>query len=240
MSDEEIISSSESGSDDDDDEIYPVGGAGKSKKKPVKFMENDEDDDVDSEMSGDDKNEDESEVESENGGDEDDSLDGDVYNENEEDARKMLNRNLGNISGEDSDDDDSDDEDDENEDEYFRKFDEKLKTNVISEYHPEMLQHNYEEIEALTTITYVDGVINDPLHQTVPILTKYEKARILGERAKQINSGAKPFVAVDETVIDGYLIALKELEEKKIPFIIRRPLPNGASEYWKLKDLEML
>jgi DNA-directed RNA polymerase subunit K/omega len=62
----------------------------------------------------------------------------------------------------------------------------------------------------------------------------------LGERAKQLNSGAEPFVEIDETMIDGYLIALKEFEEKKIPFIIQRPLPNGACEYWKLKDLEII
>jgi len=41
-------------------------------------------------------------------------------------------------------------------------------------------------------------------------------------------------------MIDGYLIALKELDQKKIPFIIQRPLPNGGSEYWRLCDLEML
>jgi DNA-directed RNA polymerase I, II, and III subunit RPABC2 len=72
------------------------------------------------------------------------------------------------------------------------------------------------------------------------MLTRYEKARVLGERAKQINSGAKPLVKIDENVIDGYLIALKELEEKKIPFIIKRPMPNGGCEYWKLSDLEIL
>jgi DNA-directed RNA polymerase I, II, and III subunit RPABC2 len=41
-------------------------------------------------------------------------------------------------------------------------------------------------------------------------------------------------------MIDGYLIALKEFEEKKIPFIIRRPLPDGTSEYWRLSDLEII
>ena len=41
-------------------------------------------------------------------------------------------------------------------------------------------------------------------------------------------------------MIDGYLIALKEFEEKKTPFIIKRPLPNGGCEYWKLSDLEVL
>jgi DNA-directed RNA polymerase subunit K/omega len=49
-----------------------------------------------------------------------------------------------------------------------------------------------------------------------------------------------PFVKVPEGVIDGYLIALKELEEKKIPFIIRRPLPNRGSEYWHLEDLQII
>jgi hypothetical protein len=33
---------------------------------------------------------------------------------------------------------------------------------------------------------------------------------------------------------------LAEFEQKKIPMIIRRPLPNNASEYWRLQDLEIL
>ena len=41
-------------------------------------------------------------------------------------------------------------------------------------------------------------------------------------------------------MIDGYTIAQKEFEKKKIPFIIRRTLPNGGSEYWKFEDLEIL
>ena len=85
-----------------------------------------------------------------------------------------------------------------------------------------------------------NGVVIDPLHKTLPFITRYEKARILGERAKQLNAGAKPMVEVDINVIDGYLIALKEFEQKKIPFIIKRPLPNGGIEYWKFKDLEVL
>ena len=59
-------------------------------------------------------------------------------------------------------------------------------------------------------------------------------------RAKQLNNGADPFVKVDRGMIDGYTIALKEMEEKKIPFIIARPLPNGGREYWKLQDLELI
>jgi len=138
--------------------------------------------------------------------------------------------------------DDSSDEDDEDDDEnYLQKFDENLKQNVISDHHPEMHQHNYDEIESLCVIVRDShGTVIDPLHKTVPFLTKYEKARILGERAKQINAGAKPFVKIDNNVIDGYLIALAELEQKMIPFIVKRPLPMGGCEYWRLRDLEIL
>jgi len=239
MSDiEENISSSDTDSDYEEDYVPKTVKV----KKPVKFVEDDEDD-VESDTSevAEEKNDDSDNADADSDNADDDSDDGDSDVGDYEEQAKKLKNNIGNASLSDDDDDSEDDEDeDEDEDEYFRKFDEKLKTNVISEYHPEMLQHNYEEIEALTTIQYKNGVIDDPLHKTVPILTKYERARILGERAKQINSGAKPFVAIDETVIDGYVIALKELQEKVIPFIIRRPLPNGACEYWKLRDLEML
>lgn len=229
--DERDISDSSS---DSENENYPVI-TGKS-KKPVKFNYEDDDNESDTTEQLDDKNDDESNVDSDENSESDNDGEGDT--DNDEDAQKQLRSEIGNVSDEDEDDDDDGDEEDE--DEYFRKFDENIKTDIISEYHPEMLQHNYEEIEALTLITYKNGLIDDPIHRTLPFLTKYERARVLGERAKQLNSGAKPFVSVDETVIDGYLIALKELEEKKIPFIIRRPLPNGASEYWKLKDLEIL
>jgi DNA-directed RNA polymerase I, II, and III subunit RPABC2 len=139
------------------------------------------------------------------------------------------------------DEDSSDEEDEDYGTNYLQKLDEEMKRDVILDYHPELVQHNYEEVESLSTIVYDElGVINDPLHQTLPFLTKYEKARILGERAKQINGGAKPFVDLGPEIIDGFIIASAELEQKKIPFIIRRPLMNGGCEYWKLKDLEQL
>jgi DNA-directed RNA polymerase I, II, and III subunit RPABC2 len=136
--------------------------------------------------------------------------------------------------------DDEDDEEEEDED-YLQKLDDHFRQKVIENHHPELKTLNYEEIETLATVVRdKDSTIIDPLHQTLPIMTRYEKARILGERAKQINMGAKPFVEVDESMIDGYLIALKELEQKRMPFIIQRPLPNGGSEYWRISDLEIL
>ena len=134
----------------------------------------------------------------------------------------------------DSDGDDEDDEEEEEDDDnYLQKLDDHVRKKVIEDHHPELRTLNYEEVEALATVI-------DPLHRTIPVLTRYEKARALGERARQINSGARPFIDVDTTMIDGYLIALKELEQKRIPFIIQRPLPNGGSEYWRMADLELL
>jgi DNA-directed RNA polymerase I, II, and III subunit RPABC2 len=142
---------------------------------------------------------------------------------------------------EDDDDEDEDDDDDEEDEDYLQKLDDQFRQKVIENHHPELKTMNYEEIEALATVVRdADSTIIDPLHKTLPVLTRYEKARILGERAKQLNMGAKPFVEVDESMIDGYLIALKELEQKAIPFIIQRPLPHGGSEFWRVSDLEVL
>jgi len=184
-----------------------------------------------------DYDEDEENIVDDENEDEDEPLDDDY----EEGA---IDKILGNAEDDidvDDDNDEDDYEEDENDEDYLKKFDENIKKTIIEDYHPELKQHNYEEIEALCTVVKDDnGNIIDLFHKTIPILTKYEKSRILGERAKQINSGGKPFIEVEPNIIDGYLIALKELEEKKSPFIIKRPLPNGGCESWRLKDLETL
>lgn len=137
-----------------------------------------------------------------------------------------------------NDDDDDDDDDDEN---YLQKFDRDIKKNYINEFHPECIIHNFDEVVALSHVSKdKDGIIIDDLHKTIPFLTKYERARILGQRAKQIECGAKPFIKVPENIVDSYIIADLELKQKKIPFIIRRPIPGGGCEYWNLKDLEMI
>jgi DNA-directed RNA polymerase I, II, and III subunit RPABC2 len=145
----------------------------------------------------------------------------------------------------DDDEDEDEEDDDENEDkgssEYFQKLKSNVRESYIATYHPESFSHNYDEIQTLSRVVRNSaGIIVDDLHRTIPIMTKYEKTRILGQRAKQINEGAPAFIKIDSTVIDGYLIAVKELEQKKTPFIIRRPLPNGGSEYWRIQDLEIL
>lgn len=130
---------------------------------------------------------------------------------------------------------DSDDED------YLQKFDENIKKNYIENNHPECLIDNLHLVESLSKITRNnDGIIIDDYHKTVPFLTKYEKTRVIGQRIQQLNNGAKVYVNVSDDIIDNNVIAEMELKEKKIPFIIRRPLPDNTFEYWKLQDLELI
>lgn len=182
----------------------------------IKQIEEDEDSDSD--------NEDEDH--------DDENVDFDTYTTNEGGAK------IANSDDENNDEEEDDDEDDEDAT-YLQKFNSDMNKNYIVDCHPECLNHNYDEISILSRVVRdKNNIIIDELHRTIPFLTKYEKARILGQRAKQINYGAKALIKIPDNVIDGYIIAELELLQKKIPFIIRRPIPGGGSEYWNVKDLE--
>jgi len=221
--------------EDNEDDDASIEQPTKSIKKAQPVNDDDDDD-----------NENENENENEEYEDTDLESDGDDF-ENLDDEDEVINRiqrddnNTTTITNNFMIDDDEDDDEDDEDDDYLQKINESTKNDIISSFHPELYSHNDDEIQTLSRVVRDDnGTIIDALHKTLPFITRYEKARILGERAKQLNSGAKSFVEVDDNVIDGYLIALKEFEEKKIPFIIKRPLPNGGCEYWKFADLEIL
>jgi len=124
---------------------------------------------------------------------------------------------------------------------YKTKFNEELRNEYLQKFHPEELHKTFDEIYKLSLVSRDEnGNIIDAFHKTFPILTKYEKAKIVGLRVSQLNKGARPYIKLERSVIDNTLIAEKELREKKIPFIIMRPIPNGTAEYWNLADLEYI
>tara|TARA_B100000963_G_C22566908_1_gene644171 strand:+ start:565 stop:1323 length:759 start_codon:yes stop_codon:yes gene_type:complete len=128
----------------------------------------------------------------------------------------------------------------ENEDINMEKYTNDYKNNYIINCHPECLSKNYNEIKELVkVIRNENNIIVDEFHKTLPILSKYEKTKILGLRIKQLNNNSKPYINVDENIIDNFIIANMELQEKKLPFIIERPIQNRF-EYWNIKDLEIL
>lgn len=85
-----------------------------------------------------------------------------------------------------------------------------------------------------------DDAKRDENHKTYPFLTQYEKTKIIGLRANQISQGSRPFISVPEHITDVREIARLELEQKRLPFIVKRPLPNGKYEYWRLADLMII
>jgi DNA-directed RNA polymerase I, II, and III subunit RPABC2 len=142
---------------------------------------------------------------------------------------------------EDTGEDETGTDDDEVESEMLRKLEKDAYADILLGYHPEIKQNNYNDILAMCKIVRdAKGIITDGLHKTIPWLTKYERARVLGLRTKQLNNGADAFIEIPPGMINGDKIALEELNQKKVPFIIRRPIPNGGTEYWRLEDLELL
>jgi DNA-directed RNA polymerase subunit K/omega len=123
----------------------------------------------------------------------------------------------------------------------MQKFDAQTRSEIITESHPETISHTTEEIQCLSKVTRdTYGDIVDELHQTTAILTKFERTRVVGLRTRQLNAGALPFIDVPRTIISNMVIALMELQQKKLPFIIQRPLSGGKFEYWRVNDLELL
>lgn len=80
----------------------------------------------------------------------------------------------------------------------------------------------------------------DALHRSQPFLTVFEKTKILGFRANQLAQGAPPYVNVPTHVINTLDIAKLELEQRRLPFILKRPMPDGSFEYWRLSDLMVI
>ena len=191
--------------------------------------EEEQNDDEDDELDNDDELDDDDELDEDDELDDDDELEVDNEEQNDGDDNEEL--------------DEEEESDEESDEETFQKFDVDMTNNIIVNSHPESILHNNDEVQKMTKVSRnKNNIIIDKLHRTIPIMTKFEKTKILGERCKQLQCGSLPFVDIEdgEGYMDEYLIANRELQEKKIPFIIRRPLPNGGSEYWDIRDLELL
>lgn len=101
-------------------------------------------------------------------------------------------------------------------------------TQVLLTHHPEIW------------VDYTDAIIQklDKKDRVCfPFLTQFEKTKVLSFRASQLAQGGRPYIAVPDEVTDVYTIAKMELKERRLPFIVKRPLPDGDYEYWRLSEL---
>ena len=74
-------------------------------------------------------------------------------------------------------------------------------------------------------------------YRTQPILSRYERTAIIGVRAQQIATGAKPLITVPKFMTSSIEIAKEELKQRKTPFILKRKVGNDY-EYWKIEDMK--
>jgi DNA-directed RNA polymerase I, II, and III subunit RPABC2 len=112
----------------------------------------------------------------------------------------------------------------------------------LYQQHPECNLDYIEQVIPKINLQFIPpgGEKADLNHRTYPFLTNFEKTKIIGLRANQISKGSVPFIAVPKHLTDVRDIARLELEQKRLPFIVKRPLPNGTFEYWRLNDLLIL
>jgi DNA-directed RNA polymerase I, II, and III subunit RPABC2 len=104
------------------------------------------------------------------------------------------------------------------------------------------IENIYDDLEELSKFEIIDFKEEEKIYSTNKritknILTKYEKTRILGIRAQMIASGSLPSIKLPKhRIINAFDIAKLELKEKKIPLLVRRQLPSGQYEDWKIKE----
>ncbi len=108
----------------------------------------------------------------------------------------------------------------------------------LNTHHPECrLDYIEEVVQKLPLHAYPPDDGADKRHKSVPYLTIFEKTKMLGFRANQLAQGSKPFIAIPPHVTDVLEIASMELEQKRLPYILKRPMPDGSFEYVRLSDL---
>jgi DNA-directed RNA polymerase I, II, and III subunit RPABC2 len=109
---------------------------------------------------------------------------------------------------------------------------------ILYKFHPEtVIDYAETTIPKVPLQAAPPDAATDEKHTSPPFLTVYERTKILGTRTNQLAEGARPFVDVPEYVTNPLDIAKMELEQRRLPFIVKRPMPDGTFEYWRLSDL---
>ena len=81
-------------------------------------------------------------------------------------------------------------------------------------------------------------------YRSLPIMTKYEFDQVIGLRTMHLSRGAPPLVEVDadfrvSSNMELRAIAIRELKEGKLPYMVKRPMPSGKTEYWRVSKLNL-
>jgi DNA-directed RNA polymerase subunit K/omega len=111
---------------------------------------------------------------------------------------------------------------------------------ILYRHHPETILDYAEVIEPLIQLEEVVPSGGDKHHKSQPFLSLYEKTKILSFRSNQLAQGARPYITVPEHVTNVLEIAKLELMQRRLPYIVKRPMPDRSFEYWRLSDLMII
>ena len=107
---------------------------------------------------------------------------------------------------------------------------------TLLKFHPEcVLDYEEEEQPSIPLRTTLSE--EDPYHKSMPFLSVFEKTKILGMRTNQLAQGARPYIVVPEHITNVLDIAKLELEQRRLPIIIKRHMPDGTYEKFRLSDM---
>ena len=124
-------------------------------------------------------------------------------------------------------DDDENPEEDEEDDENLDDIEDDENTINISE------NHKFEIVSKDKTYERLQS----RKKETSPLMNRFEITKLIGIRAQQLACGMQPCVSFDPDITNTEFIAIQELLQKKMPLIVRRYLPNGVYEDWRVNEL---
>ena len=110
---------------------------------------------------------------------------------------------------------------------------------TLLKYHPECILE-YQELNDNNLLLKSVPPVDDVKHRSMPFLSIFEKTKILGMRTNQLAQGARPFITVPEYITDVQEIARLELDQRRLPIIIKRFMPDGTYEKFRLSDMMMI
>ena len=113
----------------------------------------------------------------------------------------------------------------------------------LYKFHPETILDFSEKIMSLVPLQQIPPTPDhiDKFHKSQPFLSVYERTKILGFRANQLAQGARSYLKpVPDYITSTLEIAKLELNQRLLPFIVKRPIPDGTFEYWRLSDLMLI
>jgi DNA-directed RNA polymerase I, II, and III subunit RPABC2 len=112
----------------------------------------------------------------------------------------------------------------------------------MSEYFESAIIPTYDEKDTKPFLSTIEEITHQATknRRTLPILSKYEKAKIIGIRAQQISMGSYIYLDNLETLSNPLDVAKEELRQKRTPLLIRRNIVGKKGivfEDWRIEEL---